>query len=102
MGFVAEFNVFIGAFATYSTLALCALFSIILTAAYYLWAIERAFFGIANPNLDDNLQDIQWFHTVPLVVLTALILFFGVYPAPVMEMVDVSTQVILNVVGGGL
>lgn len=102
VGFVAEFNVFIGAFATYSTLTLFALFSIIITAAYYLWAIERAFFGIVNPKLNDNLQDLKWFQTVPLMVLTALILFFGVYPTPVMEMVDVSTQVILNVVGGGL
>jgi len=99
-GFIAELTVYIGAFSTYQTLTLIAIVSVVLTAAYYLWALERAFFGPYNEELGEHPHDLYWFQTVPLVLLTALILFFGLYPAPVMDMVDVSSRFILQIVGG--
>lgn len=101
-GFVAEFTVYIGAFSTYKTLTLIAIVSVVLTAAYYLWALERAFFGRYNEELGPHPHDLAWFHYVPLVVLTGLIITFGVYPAPMMEMVNVSSRFILQIVGGAL
>jgi len=101
-GFIAEFKVFIGAFASFRTLTLISLSAVVITASYYLWAIDRAFFGEYNENLISNPHDLSWFQSVPLVVLTVSILFFGLYPGPIMEMFNASTQVILEIVEGGL
>jgi NADH:ubiquinone oxidoreductase subunit 4 (subunit M) len=38
-----------GAFAVFRTLTYAAVISLVLTAVYYLWALERAFFGELNP-----------------------------------------------------
>lgn len=101
-GFIAEFTVYVGAFAAYKTLTIVALSAVVITAAYYLWALERAFFGPYNAQLDEHPHDLTWFQTVPLALLSLLILFFGVYPAPVMDMIDASGKVVLQIVGGGL
>ena len=59
-GFIAEFKVFIGAFASFRTLTLISLSAVVITASYYLWAIDRAFWEY-NENLISNPHDLSWF-----------------------------------------
>ncbi len=102
-GFIPELNVFLGAFEAMPALALVAMASMIITAAYYLWALQRAYFGKYNGKLEkEHPHDVRWFQTVPLGVLTALILVFGVYPAPIMDMIHTSSSYILSIIGGVL
>ncbi len=102
-GFIPELNVFLGAFRAMPVIALVAMVSMIITAAYYLWALQRAYFGKYNEKLEqENPRDVRWFQTVPLAVLTVLILAFGVYPAPIMDMIHASSSYILGVIGGVL
>jgi proton-translocating NADH-quinone oxidoreductase chain M len=102
-GFIPELNVFLGAFDAIPALALVAMVSMIITAAYYLWALQRAYFGKYNEKLEkENPHDVRWFQAVPLGVLVVLILVFGLYPAPIMDMIHTSSSYILSIIGGVL
>ena len=50
-GFIGEFMVFIGAFPVFRPHDHPAATGVIITAAYYLWAIQRMFLGKLNPSL---------------------------------------------------
>ena len=101
LGFIPELMVFLGAFSVHKWLTVIAMLSMILTAAYYLWALERAYFGTPAPDLlEKKPPDIKWFQAVPLLVLAVLVLALGVYPAPLTDMIGGSTDYLLNLLGG--
>ena len=101
-GFVAEIQVFMGAFPVYRTLTIAAIFSLVITAAYYLWALEKVFFGPANQlvleNRDDHLDPHE---KTALFALAALILYFGIFPGRIMDLVGITNLEILARIGGG-
>ena len=101
LGFIPELQVFLGAFSANKLLTVIAMLSMIVTAAYYLWALERAYFGQPSTDLiEKKPHDLQWFQTVPLLVLGLLVLLLGVYPAPVTDMIAQSTGYIIDLLGG--
>lgn len=100
-GFIAEINVFMGAFAVFRTLTYAAVISLVLTAVYYLWALERAFFGDLNPAIaTGEYPDINKNEKTALVILTGLILFFGIIPAPLINLLNASNLEIIARIGG--
>ena len=101
LGFIPELQVFLGAFSVNKLLTVVAMLSMIVTAAYYLWALERAYFGQPSTDLQEKKpHDLQWFQTVPLVVLGVLVLALGVWPAPITDMVAQGTGYIIDLLGG--
>ena len=101
LGFIPEMMVFLGAFSVHKVLTVIAMLSMILTAAYYLWALERAYFGSASRDLiEKQPYDIRWFQTAPLLVLGVLVLLLGIYPAPLTDIVSQGTAYIINALGG--
>ncbi len=101
LGFIPELQVFLGAFSVNKGLTVVAMLSMIVTAAYYLWALERAYFGQPSTDLQEKKpHDLQWFQTVPLLVLGVLVLALGVWPAPVTDMVEQGTAYIIDLLGG--
>lgn len=100
-GFVAEINVFMGVFGVYRLLALVAIASLVITAGYYLWAIERTFYGEVNPRLvGKDFADVKPNEKLALVMLTGLIFIFGVLPGPIMNILNISNIEILARIGG--
>jgi len=101
-GFIAEIMIFLGAFKANSangllheSLAIIATLGLILGAAYYLWTLQRMFFGpydlkgnIAHDSIYD-LTDREYLMLVPLAVA---ILFFGVFPQPMINIIDPFAQ----------
>ncbi|MHB1843866.1 MAG: complex I subunit 4 family protein [Deltaproteobacteria bacterium] len=83
-GFVSEFMVFQGAFGVYRTLTIISATSVILTASYYLWTIQRMFLGKLNEKYV-HLEDVNWRERLTLYPLGALALFFGFYPQAILE-----------------
>ncbi len=79
VGFVAELNVFIGTYAAFGLLVLVPVISVVLTAAYFIWAMQRAIFGPLNERWK-GLTDAHAYETVPLGILTALFAVFGIMP----------------------
>jgi NADH-quinone oxidoreductase subunit M len=97
-GFVAEYLVFTGSFATLPGVTIAAVFGVVLTAGYLLWMLKRAFFGPLNMKWSwltdaNNLAQI-----VPMVALAAVILLVGIYPKPLVDLIGPSVQQILTTV----
>ncbi len=89
-GFVGEFLVILAAFKANPWFAFLAASTLIIGAAYTLWMVKRVFFGkVANEKIQ-NLTDINSREFLFLSVLAVMVLFFGLYPAPLLEVMDES------------
>ena len=91
-GFVAEFSVFTATFdwlgTNYWYWIIIPLMTVALTAAYYLWAMQRTIFGELTTKIrTDNIRDAHWFEVAPIVVLLLLIVLLGVWPSALMDVI---------------
>jgi NADH-quinone oxidoreductase subunit M len=68
--------------------------SVIITAAYYLWAIQRMMLGKLNPAYQ-TLSDVNWRERFTLYPLGALIIVFGFYPAAIINLIEGSLRNLL-------
>ena len=88
-GFVGEFLILIGAFKKNILVAAIASLGVILGAAYMLWLYKRVIFGEIKDNLKDIL-DLKKTEMLILISLAIPILFFGFYPEPLINSIEVS------------
>jgi NADH-quinone oxidoreductase subunit M len=94
-GFVGEFMVILASFKANFWFALLAATTLILGAAYSLWMVKRVVFGeVANENVA-KLQDINGREFVILASLAAVVLLFGLWPAPLVEIMHASVDNLL-------
>ena len=95
-GFVGEFLILIGSYATLPVYAIVAAIGVILAAIYLLWAYERVFTGeVSNPD-NEALTDLSWRETLIFVPLVALIIVLGVYPKIALDVIEPSTEAVLD------
>jgi NADH-quinone oxidoreductase subunit M len=94
-GFISEAMCFIGAFPVYKGIVIASTLGILLNAAYFLWAFQRIFFGELNEKYTDlpEINRLELFTVVPLLLIT---LFFGIYPAPFLDLISSTMDVIIN------
>jgi NADH-quinone oxidoreductase subunit M len=100
VGFAAEFMVFAGTYEAIGIWVLVPISMVVWTAAYYIWAFQRAFHG---PPVETagHPHDIHANDVVPLAVLTALAVLFGVAPFLFTDfIVDWAAEVALPSLGG--
>jgi NADH-quinone oxidoreductase subunit M len=88
-GFVGEALVFIGAFEVYRTVTIISALGIVIGAAYVLWMLQRVFLGPLNEKYRD-LPEISLREALSVVPIGVLVILFGVYPAPLIDMVKQS------------
>ena len=91
-GFVGEFLVLVGIFQINIFVAVLASLGVILAAAYMLWLYKRVIFGkITNSGLKEmtDLNKTEIYIFASLVFLT---LFFGIYPEPLFNTIDISVS----------
>jgi NADH-quinone oxidoreductase subunit M len=94
-GFVGEFFVILGAFQASFWLAFGAATTLVLGAAYTLWMVKRVILGgVANDGVA-KLEDIGTRELVMLVALALAVLLLGVWPAPLVEVMDESLAQLL-------
>jgi NADH-quinone oxidoreductase subunit M len=96
-GFVAEYMVFTSSFRIWTILTIIAVFTMILTAAYLLWMIKRVFYGPFNTKWN-LLPDASARELIPLFALAGLIVFVGIYPKPLIDVIYPSLSNILQAV----
>ena len=89
-GFVGEFLILIGIFQKSVIVAVFATFGIILVAAYMLWLYGRVIFGKVTNSEIKNIKDLNKTELYIFITLAFLILFFGFYPEPLFNTIDVS------------
>jgi NADH-quinone oxidoreductase subunit M len=91
-GFVGEFLVILSSFQAAPWIAFLAATILIFGAAYTLWMYKRVIFGdIANEGVA-SLSDITPREKLFLVLLAVTVLLFGVWPAPIFDMMHVSVE----------
>jgi NADH-quinone oxidoreductase subunit M len=95
-GFLGEFLVLTGTFQKSYIAALLATFGVVLGAAYMLWLTKRVIFGDTTNNEIKNLKDINILETTMLVSLAFFVIFFGFYPAPLMDTMSVSIDNLIS------
>ena len=89
-GFVGEFLILMGAFKKSFLVAIVASLGVILGAAYMLWLYKRVIFGqLFNKDLLKML-DLNKSEIFILSSLAIPILFFGFYPEPLLNTINVS------------
>jgi NADH-quinone oxidoreductase subunit M len=85
-GFVGEFMIILSCFKANFWITFAAASTLILGAAYTLWMYKRVFFGQpANENIE-MLKDVNCGEFILFSLLTAGVLFIGVYPLPLLNM----------------
>ena len=97
-GFIAEFVTFLGAFQTWPVITAICIFGIVLSAGYMLWTVRRVFFGPLRPAYL-TLGDARGVELVPLFTLAALVVFFGVFPSVLTNIVEVGVAPIVARLG---
>ena len=106
-GFLGEFLVLTGIFQKSYLAAMLATFGVVLGAAYMLWLTKRVIFGNTKNNEIKDLKDMNILEMIMLVSLAFFIIFFGFYPAPLIDTMNASidnlvlnyqTDLILNMV----
>ncbi len=72
-----------------------ASFGLVLAAGYYLWTIQRMFYGklhlkagIDKESLVD-MNNREWLMFIPLILLTALL---GIFPHFVLDLINASVE----------
>jgi NADH-quinone oxidoreductase subunit M len=91
-GFIGEFLILMGAFKDNFLVAVIASLGVIFGAAYMLWLYRRVVFGDLNnkdllkiPDLNNSEKFILWLLAIP-------VLFFGFYPEPLINTIEVSIK----------
>ena len=95
-GFVGEFMVILASFNANVWIAFLAALTLILGAAYTLWMIKRVVFGAVANEQVGKLSDLNRREFICLFVLTLLVLWIGIWPAPLIEMMDASVVHLLQ------
>jgi NADH-quinone oxidoreductase subunit M len=95
-GFVGEFLILLSIFSINTYFAIFATTGVVLAATYSLWLYRKIIFGSL---IKDDLMDIvdltrkEIIIFVPLVLLT---LFIGIYPKPVLDIIEPSASQVVN------
>ena len=88
-GFISEVLSLLGAFRTFQTLTIISAVTIVLTAGYMLWVLQRVFLGTI-PEKWKNLKDMDGRETFMLATLAVVVIFLGIYPSPMLDLMNTS------------
>lgn len=95
-GFVGEFMIILSAFKAHFWVAFFASSTLILGAAYTLWAYKKIFFGPVTPGVE-KLKDISRSYLVVYILLAIGVIWIGVYPEWLLNVLHASVGHILNI-----
>jgi len=98
-GFISEAFVFLGAFSAESIriLAIISTLGILLGACYMLWTLQRVYLGMLNDKWAE-LKDIDLREYAMFIPLTIIILFLGIYPSAMLNIMNTSVNTLVDFV----
>ena len=95
-GFVGEFMVILASFKAGAWIAVLAATTLVLGAAYTLWMYKRVVYGPVANDAVAALSDIGRREFAILAVLAVVVLLFGIWPAPLLEVMGPSVEHLLE------
>ncbi|MDA2958848.1 MAG: NADH-quinone oxidoreductase subunit M [Actinomycetota bacterium] len=94
-GFVGEFLVLIGSFATARWWVVIAATGVILAALYLLWAYQRVFHG--EPDEENaTFRELRWGEAMVILPFIAAIFFAGLYPKPMLDRIEPAVDALVE------
>ncbi|HEY2272991.1 MAG TPA: NADH-quinone oxidoreductase subunit M [Jatrophihabitantaceae bacterium] len=93
--FVSEFLVLVGTFTRHKGLAVLATTGIVLAAIYVLYLYQRTFQGAVSERVK-KFRDLNAREIAAVAPLIALIVFLGVYPKPLLDVINPAVQYTLH------
>ncbi len=100
-GFISEAMCFIGGFSTFRTLTVIATLGILLNATYFLRAFQHMFFGESNEKWA-GLSDMSPREIGMLAPLAIIIIFLGVYPSPMLDIISATMDNLISLVASAV
>jgi len=95
-GFIGEFLVILASFKAGFWIALLAASILVVGAAYNLWLVKRVIFGAVANEQVAKMQDLNPREFLVLGVLALAVLLLGIWPAPMLNMMEASVQHLLQ------
>jgi NADH-quinone oxidoreductase subunit M len=89
-GFPAELLIIVSVLQTHTGAGLAALFGMVLGAAYFLSLYRKAFFGPVTSPVVAQAMDLRPREMGVMLLFAALIIAVGIYPVPVLEIIEKS------------
>jgi NADH-quinone oxidoreductase subunit M len=100
-GFVAEFPIFMGAWAVAPIVAIIAVLGVIITAGYILVVMRRVFFGELPAAYEKTVGNISVMDKIVVVSLSVIMIAVGMFPQALMAgVIQSGVERILALVGG--
>jgi NADH-quinone oxidoreductase subunit M len=93
--FVSEFLVLLGTFSRYKVAAVFATANIILAAVYILWMYQRVAGGPVRDQVS-GMRDLKVRELLAVAPLIVLIVGVGVYPKPVLDIINPAVRVTMS------
>jgi NADH-quinone oxidoreductase subunit M len=93
--FISEFLVLVGTFTRHKGLAVLATTGIILAAIYVLYLYQRTFQGTVSEKVT-KFRDVNVREVSAVAPLLALIIFLGVYPKPLLDVINPAVKATLS------
>ncbi len=93
--FWAELTVFIASFRVYPLYATLAVSALVVSALFMLRVLQRTCYGPPNERLA-HLRDVSFGLGLPRMILVAVILLFGLFPALMFELIQTASIPLLN------
>jgi NADH-quinone oxidoreductase subunit M len=101
--FPAELLVFLGTYFTQSVffkvVAVVAVTSIVFTALYVLRVLQKTFYGPITDEHYRTLKDASFVEKMPIVILICVMIAVGVYPFPVIRLIDAAIVPVAQTLG---
>ena len=101
-GFVGEFLVLLSIFSVNTYFAVFATTGVVLAATYSLWLYRRMIFGALIKDDLSEMLDLTKREIIIFVPLITLTIFIGIYPKPVIDIIEPSAKKIVNQLNGKL
>jgi NADH-quinone oxidoreductase subunit M len=98
-GFVGEFMVIIASFKANFWFAFLAASILVLGAAYTLWMIKRVIYGEVMNDDVAELKDLHQREYIVLGLLAAAVLLIGLWPGPLVDMMSVTIDQLVDYAG---
>jgi NADH-quinone oxidoreductase subunit M len=95
-GFIGEFLTLVGAFKANTWVAFLATTGVILSAAYALYLYRRIIFGALEKSTLRSISDLGYREAVVFAPLVLLVIFFGFYPAPLLDVTAVAVKKLVS------
>ncbi|MDY7079299.1 MAG: NADH-quinone oxidoreductase subunit M, partial [Chloroflexota bacterium] len=96
-GFWGEFFVFRGTMHFIPLYAFIGVLGLVFTAVYMLWkVVQHLFLGRLDKRKWGRLQDMTWWEKVTLWPLVLVMVGFGFYPTPILELFNTAAKTLLE------